>query len=332
MDKIKFIYGLVAVLITLIFLSVVFDLSDKFSDELPPVEYKKSEIADLVFEELTNFGINEEWITKKRIWNNAPDSIKYYYKIKVPIRLTIPEILLPIQKRFNELENIVVDNDEFEINGISQLQILSNNKIKFRAHFNYDKDAKRIRPNISFIVSGIEELAEIESKQLLEISYPCAIMLAPSKKTKDIIDSLSKFDKDFVVLINDNVSGDLYEMDSGFSKNKIRRSISNIVSDFKNSSKYFVDQDSDIFKSVMFSYIKDEFARKKVVLYRLSTLKNVSKKSEAEKLSFLQYHFNDVESNERKVFYITAEDYISLQPYIEKFKRMGNRFIPLSEE
>lgn len=331
MNKIKLIYGLVAVVIVLILLNVGIDLTKKFSDEKPPLEHKKSELEKIVFTELNNFGIQENWISKKRIWQNAPDSTQYYYKITVPSELTIPEILLHIKKEFDQYQNVSIDNEEYKINGVSQLQISSNNKVKFRAHFSYDNDVKRIRPNVSFIVGNIDDLAESEKEKLFEISYPCALMLVPSKKTKKILETLPDYDKDFVILINDDVSDEFYEMDSGSSKSKIKRSIGNIVTDFSGSTRFFVDQNSDLFNSVVFNYIKDEFRRRKITLYRLSTLKNVSKKSEKEKLSFLQYHFNDVENRKKKVFYITSEDYIKLQSYIEKYKKKGNKFVPLSE-
>lgn len=319
------------IVITLIVFNVIIDIADKFEDDDVPVEYDTEQIKEHFFSELNNFGISEDWIKQKRIWQNAPDSIKYFYKVSVPVELTIPEIILSVRKRFSEFENVKIECEEFKINSTSQIQILSNEHIKFRVQFDYDEKIKRIRPNISFVVGSINDLSDLELKELLEISYPCALMLVPSSRSKQLIESLSNYDKDFVILINDDLSDELFELDAGATKSKIRRSINNITNEFSETSKYFVDQDSDIFKSVMFNYIKDEFGKKKIVLYRLSTLKNVSIKTDAEKMSFLQYHFNDVESKEGKIFYITAEDYISLQPYIEKFKKMGNKFVPLSE-
>lgn len=332
MNKIKLIYGLTAAVIVLILVSIGIDLAEKLSEKPPVVEYNVSQIEEMFLSELDNFGIEEEWIAKKKIWNNVPDSVKYYYKIKVPMELTIPEMLLLFEQKFEQYENIAVENEEYKINGTSQLQILSGGKLKFRAQFDYNKEIGRVRPNVSFVVGELENLSEQDKKKLLEISYPCALMLIPSPETKKIVESLSAFDKDYVILINDNLTGELYEMDSGSSKRKVRRSISNIVSNFSTSVKVFVDQKSDLFNSVLFNYVKDEFRKKKIVLYRLSTLKNVSEKSEEEKRSFLQYHFNDVESNEKKVFYITAEDYVNLQTYIEKYKKKGNKFVPLSKD
>jgi len=332
LNKIKLIYGLTAIVITLIVFSVGIDVTEKFSDEKLPYEYSIKEIENLFFTELYNFGMQQEWVTKKKIWKNIPDSIKYYYKIKTPVELTIPEIILLFKQKFSKYKNIKVKNNEFRINSTSQLQIFSGNKLKFRVQFDYDNKIKRIRSNISFVVDKLENVSEENKKKLLEISYPCALMLTPSPITRKIVESLPAFDKDYVIIINDYTSGKLYELDPSYSKRKIKRSIANIVNDFSSSVKFFVDQNSDIFNSVMFNYIKDEFKRKRVILYKLSTLKNVSKKSEAEKLSFLQYHFNDVETKGKKVFYITADDYLKLQNYIEVYKKKGNRFVPLSKD
>ena len=332
MTKIKFIYGLAAILIALIFVNIIFDIADKFTEEKPVTEISKVELDDFFHSEISKFGIDEEWISKKRIWDKPSDSCKYYYRIKVPVQLTIPEIILELKNNFSKFKNVQVQNEEFQINGKSQFEVFSNKTVKLKAQFEYDNSLVRQRPNVSFIVSGIEDLSESSLNRLLEISYPCAITLVPGDKFTKLVSSLSKYDKDFVVLINDNISDEKYELDPSFSKRRIKRSIINIANDYKISAKFFVDQNSDLFKSLIFSYVKDEFRRKKITLYRFSTLKNVSEKSESEKLSFLQFHFNDVESRERKIFNITAEDYINLQPYIEKFKMKGNRFLPLSKD
>ena len=206
---------------------------------------------------LRSFGLLDDWIKETK-----SSKVDYTYKVKIPKDLSIPVILAGINSNFWE-SGVTINSVEKIFSGRTILEIKLEDEIKLRADFDYDRNIFRSAGTAAFILENFE-LSSFEDSLLLEIPEPFSPLLIPS--TENLI--LSKFiidkQKNYSLLLNDDIPELKYKLKDSYSQNRLKGSLLSIINDFSSATYFFIDDQSGLFNSSVFSYMKDELIKRKI--------------------------------------------------------------------
>ncbi|MCF8242518.1 MAG: hypothetical protein K9J16_14165 [Melioribacteraceae bacterium] len=322
----KFVYILVGVSVLLLIINVSLEIYNKPDDVKILTEIRTKTIEEKFEEVLAGFGIEESWIEKKIIENKNYDSLNQVYYVKIPKQLPIPMILKDISKAFDK------DPVEFKIEekisgGNTVLQVISGENVKLYSYLNVDEKAVRKSNKLAFIVVNISANDESGFLKLMQMHFPLTVMITPSIENENVVKLIKDSGKWMSVEISDRITDDKYELNVDDSKDKIKRSIKNIVSQFGTNSIYFIDMDSKIFNSILYNFLKDELSSYKIELRKRSEFIILPSGNNVEVKSIFKFHAEDGnESN--KAFIIDHNDLENMIPIIEEYLKKGFEFYP----
>jgi len=273
---------------------------------------------------LQDYGIKDEWIDVRQIDDASLDSLKYVYFLKIPTDIAIPELIRDINKKF-DLKEITLTSDEEEINGSSIFKIYSEDKLKLQASIRNDGRIRRSGVNISFVVNGIDDLEESELDEILKSPYLFTATIIPDKNASDLIGKINDGQKNYAVLINDDISDEEYELISTASGNQLREIINNIVSNFEDAVRFIIDGSSDIYNSAVFPYLKNEFANNQRELITINNLISLDDESLVQIISKLDFYTINKESTNTIVFVISADNYLKIYDKLNRYIKRGDK-------
>ena len=283
-----------------------------------------SEIDSLFLLSLHSFGIRDEWIIERK----NPE-IKASYKVKVPSDLSIPVILTEVNSNFwGTSANI--SSTEKDFSGSTVLEINTEKKLQLRAEFNYDDKIQRSAGKLAFVLEGFE-LADSEDSLLLEIPEPFSPLLIPSTKNLRIAKYILQKKKTFSVLLNDNIPELKYKLKSGYSNKRLKESLLSIIHDFSGASFFFIDDNSDLFISSSFNYLRDELVKRKIKFVRTSNLKKLDFENEKRLKNTFDDFVKKMGEGESIAFLINKNGFLKLLPEIQRFRKIGYKVVHYSE-
>ena len=287
-------------------------------------ELSIAEIDSLFRLSLRNFGLLDDWIKESKS-PKADNS----YKVKIPKDLSIPVILAEINSNFWE-SGVTINSVEKIFSGRTILEIKLEDEIKLRADFDYDKNIFRSAGTAAFILENFE-LSSFEDSLLLEIPEPFSPLLIPS--TENLI--LSKFiidkQKTYSLLLNDDIPELKYKLKDNYSQNRLKGSLLSIINDFSSATYFFIDDQSDLFNSSVFSYMKDELIKRKIKIVKLSYLQKLNFNEMNLLISSFDTFMKNTEEGESITFLISAENFGNLLPEIKRYRKVGYKFVHPSE-
>lgn len=284
-----------------------------------------SEKIDSLFRlSLNSFGLHDDWIKKRK-----SSKVEYLYKVKVPNDLSIPVLLAEINSNFWKSGATIISQEKI-FSGRTILEIKLEDEIELRADFDYDKNIFRSTVTAAFILENFE-LSSIEDSLLLEIPEPFSPLLIPS--TKNFI--LSKFivdkQKTYSILLNDNISELKYKLKGSYSENRLMGSLFSIINDFSNATYFFIDDQSDLFNSSVFSYLKKELVKRKIKIVKLSNIQRLNFSDKKVLISSFDNFMKNTEEGKSIAFLISVENYRNLIPEIKRYRKVGYRFVHPSQ-
>ena len=269
---------------------------------------------------LRSFGLLDDWIKETK--NSKAD---YTYKVKIPKDLSIPVILAGINSNFWE-SGVTINSVEKKFSGRTILEIKLQDEIKLRADFDYDRNIFRSAGTAAFILENFE-LSSFEDSLLLEIPEPFSPLLIPS--TENLI--LSKFiidkQKTYSLLLNDDIPELKYKLKDSYSQNRLKGSLLSIINDFSSATYFFIDDQSDLFNSSIFSYMKDELIKRKIKIVKLSYLQKLNFNEMNLLISSFDTFMKNTEEGESITFLISAENFENLLPEIKRYRKVGYKFV-----
>jgi len=288
-------------------------------------ELSNAEIDSLFRFSLHSLGLLDDWIIESRS-STAGNS----YKVKIPRDLSIPVILAEINSNFWELD-VTINSVEKIFSGRTILEIKSEDEIKLRADFDYHKDIFRSAGTVAFILENFE-LSSFEDSLLLEIPEPFSLLLLPS--TENLL--LSKFildkQKTYSLLLNDDIPELKYKLKDGYSKKRLKGSLLSIINDFSTATYFFIDDQSDLFNSSIFSYLKDELGKRKIKVVTLSYLQKLDFSETDLLISSFDTFMKNTTEGESTTFLINGADkFRNLLPEIKRFRKVGYKIVHPSE-
>jgi len=287
-------------------------------------ELSNAEIDSLFRFSLHSLGLLDDWIKERK--NSKVDKS---YKIKIPKDLSIPVILAEINSNFWE-SDFTINSVEKKFFGRTILEIKFEDEIKLRADFDYHKDIFRSAGTAAFILENFE-LSSVEDSLLLEIPEPFSTLLVPS--TENLL--LSKFildkQKTYSLLLNDDIPELKYKLKDGYSKNRLKGSLLSIINDFSSATYFFIDDESDLYNSSIFSYLRDELVKRKIKIVKLSYLQKMNFSETDLLISSFDTFMKNTAEGESKTFLMSADKFRSLLPEIKRFRKVGYKIVHPSE-
>ena len=283
-----------------------------------------SEVDSLFRLSLRSFGLLDDWIKETK-----SSKADYTYKVKIPKDLSIPVILAGINSNFWE-SGVTINSVEKKLSGRTILEIKLEDEIRLRADFDYDRNIFRSAGTAAFILENFE-LSSFEDSLLLEIPEPFSPLLIPS--TENLI--LSKFiidkQKTYSLLLNDDIPELKYKLKDNYSQNRLKGSLLSIINDFSSATYFFIDDQSDLFNSSIFSYMKDELIKRKIKIVKLSYLQKLNFNEMNALISSFDTFMKNTEEGESITFLISAENFENLLPEIKRYRKVGYKFVHPSE-
>jgi hypothetical protein len=271
-----------------------------------------------------SLGLLDDWIKESR-----SSTVGNSYKVKIPRDLSIPIILAEINSIFWE-SGVTINSMEKIFSGRTILEIKSEDEIKLRADFDYDKNIFRSAGMVAFILENFE-LSSFEDSLLLEIPEPFSPLFVPS--TENLLLSKFIFDKQktYSLLLNDDIPELKYKLKDGYSKNRLKGPLLSIINDFSSATYFFIDDQSDLFNSLIFSYLRDELVKRKIKIVKLSYLEKLDFSETDLLISSFDTFMKNTEEGESITFLISADNFRNLLPEIKSYRKVGYKIVHPSE-
>jgi hypothetical protein len=328
--KRKIINYLVAAAVVLLIVNTAIDYKESPPKEKSVNELSVAQIEKVFFRVLNDYGIESNWITTKKYKAAAYDSARVEYFVKLPEDLPIPLIIKEINKVIEkDITGFV--SEEKKMYSTTEISIYTNEVLKLKATLMPDKENVRNRSELAFIISDALDLNEKEFKQFLEIYFPVAAMVIPDKDNFKTIDSLKKLSKDYAVLINNDIDDNEMVLKPEYAKPLLHGSVLNIVNKLNKNRTYIIDDNSKIYNSKIFDYVKKDFSDQGVILHARSEFIDMDIDDEAILISKFKKQCNDPLSAKQKIFLIPFEKFLKLMDLIEINKKKGNKILPLAK-
>jgi len=293
-----------------------------------PVESSVSaeKINSKYLQALKNYGIQTQWIIKQKHYKSDDDSLLYKYKIKVPNDLPIALLINEITDSLDN-SNVKIQSKEIKIGGETQLKIFSGDNLKLQAVFNYNDDIVRKSGLVSLIIRGIENINDDEFNSLLKSPERFAVLLTPSKDSKNRINQIINDQKEPLVLISDESTDLDYKMRAGFSDNRIRNSIRAIISDYSEAAFFVIDDKSKIYFSPAMKIIKDVLDRGKIKYFNLSSCSYLKPADKIEMEKQFEEYVKKLDTDNKSLILLTPDELDTIIPDLIKFRKTGYKFV-----
>ena len=273
---------------------------------------------------LKELRINDEWISKKKIKKSESDSVSFNYYVKIPKDLAMPLILSEINLKF-DLPFVNIKSYEKQINKNTLLNILYKNILMLQAQLNIDTNIVRKSFSFAFIIKGIDKLNKNELEEFLKTPEEFCLILIPSLNAEYIRDKIIENQKEYLILLNDDIIDQKYKFDENFSKQRMLSSLREILINYKEAKLYLYDPGSGLFKSPVFSFIKKEFKKRKLKLLPVSKLHDLDTGENNKIVTLWEKQLADKSIS--NVFLINIEELNTLQKEIELQRLKGNKLV-----
>lgn len=286
--------------------------------------FKYSEVDSFFIISLKNFGLPDKCILRKETLK-----IPYTYGIKIPKDLSIPVVLSEINNVFSEA-NVTINAVEKSFNGLTELEIKSEETTILKANIDYDAELKRKSRRIAIIIDNFRMLSR-EDSALLDISEPFSLLITPSSQALDLIKFLEDKNKTYSLLLDDNITELKYKLNEDYSFSRMEGPLVSILNDFTGATLIFIDDKSDIYNSDSYSLIKDEFSKRKIGLIELNRLNLLNESNDDQLLNFFDEFMKNLSGDDGAVVRLTQQDFKILYGEIKKYKKLGYKIVHPTE-
>jgi len=309
-------------------LNIIIELIVKPKKEKPVSELSKSQIEKVFFSVLDNYGIEKSWIINKKHKPADDDSVKTEYEIKLPHDIPIPVLIKDVNKIIQKDVTGLV-SEEKKVNGKTEIRIYTNEILKLKAVMLPDTSVKRNRCELAFIINDAFDLGSKNFNGFLSMRFPLTCTVVPSFKAIAKADSLKEYLKEYVILLNDDLSESKMKLAPDFQKEMLIASIKTINSSFGRASDYIVDEKSVLFRSSIYGFVRDEFKKMRISLIPMAEFIILNPDNENELHSRFRIYCED--ASKTKIFYITYNNFLKILPDLEAYSKKGNKVTALSK-
>jgi hypothetical protein len=328
--KKKIISYFVVTAVLLLMANIIIDVVKKKNSKQESKELSIAEIEASIWKILDDYGINANWITKKKYHESDEDSIKAQFFISIPSEVPTPLIIKSINNILaKDITGFVAE--EKKIFGLTEIRIYTNEYLKLKATITPDPKLVRWKNEMAFVIMDAFDLTENQFTTFLSTHYPLACSIVPDPDLIARADSLSSYSKEYITILNNDISNSKMKLVPEFNKELLRSSIKNILSSFRKSKIVVVDEKSVLYNSPIFNFVRDEFQKRKIAVVPVSWFIKLESNDEQELKSKFKFFAQDTAISKQKIFYTTFDNFERLVPLIEKFAKKGSRLISVSK-
>ncbi|HKB87271.1 MAG TPA: hypothetical protein VKD08_13945 [Ignavibacteriaceae bacterium] len=310
-------------LIAVILLLTLNIVLEKYYHPKPPdrIELSADVINKKFLASLNNYNIDSSWITLSKVSGRKDDSLKFNYNVAVPADLPVSLLLREVQDHF-DTNDVHILSSEFKSDNSTELKILSGDNLKLRAVMRYNNTINRRTDTIGFVLTGVEELNNEKLQNLLLIPEHFTGLLTPSKHSQQFLKTLKDNQKEAAVLLNDDIPELEFKLKTGYSSRRIKNSILSILGKFQSAAFFVIDQNSDIYNSMHYAMIRQEFSKRNITLIRMDRFTEPANSSPDGILTAIR-----ADLNKNRLFLISAEDFLDMPPFLASLRKTGYKFI-----
>lgn len=325
--KKKFTKYLLAFAIFLLIFNVLIDLFKKSNKHNNDARELSCQQIDSIFLSVLNeFGIEHEWISTAKIKVPYEDSISKKFLVKIPLDLPIPLIIKDFHKIIeNDITSFV--SEEKKIFGATELRIYTNEYLKLQALLIPDSQAVRNRNDLSFVITNAFDLGESDFNNFLSIPYNFSALLVPSEELIIKSDSIKKYSKEYIVMLNDELTDSRFKLDPSSHKELLRNSVKNIITFFNSAKLFVIDESSKLYNSTVYNFIRDEFKKRKIILIPSSKFIHLDTDEDTELISRFKFHCENRNGHKQKIFFISFENFQKIKNEFNRFRKKGNKIV-----
>ena len=275
---------------------------------------------------LDNYGIEKNWRIKTFIKNKKFDSLKYVYKISLPKDLTVSQIVKSANYAFVKSHSIF-KSKELKNYGKTEIQILSNNHLKFEVFLSVDTNLYRLKSKLELFVNIDDITDKAVVKTLLSSQFPLCFTAVPSVKFKQLLPKIKERGKAFAILLSDNMEDKKYLLDVDFDKSKLSRNIKAISKDFSDALVFIVDDNAEITKSMLYNYIVSRFRKYNKKIVTLSNFILLNSENKADVKSRFNFYTAGTDTLKVNKIFLNFSNYKMLLPKIKSAVQMGTKLV-----
>ncbi len=286
-------------------------------------EISGTDINKIFINSVFDFGIKSEWIKIEKKNDKSSDSLISQYTVKVPRDLPISQIIQELYSNFYS-DNLRIVCHEITIGGLNTLSIFSNDRIRLKSIFQYDDVIKRNAGNIALIISDLDGLNESNISKIILSPEVFTAALIPSTKDTELADSLYSNRKQYAVLINDDINDMDFKLQPNFPQDRLENAIRAIIGAYPKSLFFIFDENSRLYKSKSFSFIKNQLDKRGIKIVLSSSLISLTNtKNENERTSIA----HKTDNGSQISIEIPSDAYFTLKPNIYGLIKVGYKFV-----
>jgi len=322
------IYALVIFALALLLANIFITSSAKKNSQPVRTENYRYEIDSVFISALSEYDLEKSWIKKIPVNNKKNDSVKYVYQISIPKDISVAELAGDINSYFIDAQSTFV-SEELSNYGKTEIRIYSGGKMKLQAFVKTKKNLARVHSKIALLV----DCSKISDKKPFDdyagFSFNFTLLLLPSFQSFMIKEKLIAADKNYAVLLSNEIEEKKYRLGAGYSKPVLQKSVKNLVSDFNDASLFVIDKESDIYNSPSFNFVKEEFSKRGETLLRKDRFKMLTLEDSEEALSLFNFFTAGKDSSVTHRILISPENFKLLLPKIKSSVKKGVKFVKL---
>lgn len=321
--------NIIYTLIVLSLLLIIINISLEFAstkEEIKTPELSKNEIENKFSLAFNDFGIHSDWIKKVFVKEKLSDSLNYLFNISIPKDITIATLIKDINSEFMNQPAKVATNERKNYSN-SVLKIYSGGMLKLQANLNHSSKVIREYAQYSFMVYADFDDSEKYLKDLSKIYFDFTYLIVPSNKSVEL---KKKMKRKYAVLLNDQIEDTDFSLEEDFSKQKLANNIQSILIAFEKDKTYLIDESSLLYKSKIYSLIRDELKSRGVKLIPLQKFPYIKGNSEDQLNSLYQFYITSLKGKEGKTFIIDLQNFLTLQSAIELQLKRGDKVVEFS--
>ena len=325
-DRKALIIVLFSLVIILLVLNIVLSKIYKHSGiQSKKIELYSGEIKDRFISGIHNFGIKDEWIDENKYDVKKGDSLRFSFRVRVPKDLPVAVLLNEISNSFLTGE-IICTSREIKVNGTTNMFISSGGFDKLKAEFVYNPDIRRTSCSFGFLVYGLNRLDLVTQDQLIKVPEIFTAVLLPSKESLDISKRLKMNNKNYAIILDNDISDLDYKLSSGYSTERLKLSVRSILGDFSNAVAYLYNGNSGYTTESNYAFINHEFEKRNVRFIDINKFNLIDERKTPLDVS-LELIVKQANENKTFLIYISADNYIKIKPLISKYRDIGYKFL-----
>lgn len=312
---------LLIVFITLVVIKISLDYYIKNLENITEKEsITKEEINEIFISSLRNFDITEKMIVK-----NLKNDLDYY-KVNYYSDVVIEQILLEIERNFSN-KNVEIKSKDSIQNKLTVCKIFSNEKLVLVSYLIQADSLYRNKGNLVFLIKT-NNPNEIEN-DILQSPEPLSFLIVPGKSFQRGLRLIKENNKNYFILINDEIKDLIYKISNNYSKLQIKNTIYIILKTFEHSNRIFIQNDNQWLEQQTLEIILYELKRNKIEPIFTNSFIDLTNEDNTI-IEEVNHEIMTIKSDGKKIFIITANQYINLSKIFPSLRKTGYKIVNVS--